>query len=454
MLNKAFLGKISAFIDSRQLLNREDKCIVALSGGADSVALALVLKELGYTVEAAHCNFHLRGEESDRDENFCRKFCSDNSIVLHVTHFDTKGFAKLRKMSIEMAARHLRYSYFDGLKNDIGAAAVCVAHHRDDSVETVLMNLMRGTGIHGLVGIKPRNGYIIRPLLCVSRSEIEAALSDVGQDFVTDSTNLVDDVVRNKIRLDILPMMKNVNPSVCDSIAKTAERLGMAAEMLDRITSTMVNGIVERRNDGTLDIVIDKLKSTPSPEYILFEILKDYSFAPAQVELIGKVMASAPGRVFVSSTHQLLIDRGKMVIEPLARHEMPRLQIPETGTYVYSDAVKFSFERMECGAGFKLERSPACCYADMSRLVFPLTIRPVVAGDRFIPFGMTGSKLVSDYLTDRKVNLFDKRRQLVVADGEGRIVWLVNQRPDNRFRITPNTKAALKVTCITCDDAR
>ena len=214
------LNKVRDFIDREGLLTPEGLYIVALSGGADSVALLRILHHLGYRIEAAHCNFHLRGAESDRDETFVKSLCSSLNIPIHLIHFDTAEYASLHQVSIEMAARELRYGYFDQLCKDIGASAVCVAHHRDDAVETFLMNLLRGSGIHGLTGIRPRNGNVIRPLLCLSRDEIEQYLHSIGQDYVTDSTNLVDDVVRNKVRLNVLPLLKDINLRAAENIGK------------------------------------------------------------------------------------------------------------------------------------------------------------------------------------------------------------------------------------------
>ena len=202
------LNKVKTYIDTHKLLRPDGRYIVGLSGGADSVALLLILKELGYCVEAAHCNFHLRGKESQRDEEYCINLCKEQDVKLHLTRFQTAEYAELHKVSIEMSARTLRYNYFEALRQDIGADAVCVAHHRDDSVETVLLNLVRGTGLRGLMGIRPRNKYIIRPLLSCSKADIEAYLAAKGQVFVTDSSNLVADVKRNKLRLEVVPTLK------------------------------------------------------------------------------------------------------------------------------------------------------------------------------------------------------------------------------------------------------
>lgn len=447
MLNRTFIGKVSQYIDDNALLQHSGKYVVALSGGADSVCLALALKQLGYTVEAAHCNFNLRGAESLRDEDFCKRFCETNHIPLHVARFDTTEFARLRKISIEMAARKLRYSWFDALLGDIGAEAVCVAHHQDDSVETVLLNLIRGTGIHGLAGIKAANGNIRRPLLCVTRKNIETALQEAGQPYVTDSTNLEDDVVRNKIRLDILPVMRQINPSVSDSISKTAARVNAVAGAFDTLIHQAKERIITFHGRDTATIRTDLLMCEAAPEYTLFSILREYSFTPTQTEQIFRAVNAAPGRTFTSSTHQLLIDRANIIIEPLSCDAPRSMVMPESGTYVLSDDMKFKVEIMTCPDKFIPSRQACCCSLDASKVNMPLTVRPATAGDRFIPFGMNGSKLVSDYLTDRKLNLFEKRRQLIVADSKGNILWLVNQRPDNRFRIDDSTTKVLKITC-------
>ena len=202
----------------KKAVDKEKKYIVALSGGADSVCLLLKMLDEGRHVEAAHCNFHLRGAESDRDESFVVSLCSRLGVTLHRAHFDTREYASLHKVSIEMAARTLRYDYFEKLRIDIGAEAILVAHHRDDNVETVLMNMVRGTGIRGVAGIRPRNGHILRPLLDMSRSDIEAYLRERGETYVTDSTNLEDEATRNKFRLNVVPLLRTINPRASENI--------------------------------------------------------------------------------------------------------------------------------------------------------------------------------------------------------------------------------------------
>ena len=221
--------RVARYISQKKLFMPADKILVALSGGADSVALLCLLQTLGYECEAAHCNFHLRGEESDRDETFVRQLCTKRQVPLHTVHFDTLRTAEERHISIEMAARELRYEWFEKIRTKSNANVIAVAHHQDDSVETLLLNLIRGTGINGLRGIRSKNGHIVRPLLCLDRNEIINYLNRIGQDYVTDSTNLQDEYTRNKIRLNLLPMMQEINPSVKESILNTAEHLNEAS---------------------------------------------------------------------------------------------------------------------------------------------------------------------------------------------------------------------------------
>lgn len=455
---------VSAYIARHNMLDLEKKHIVALSGGADSVALLLIMQSLGYDVEAAHCNFHLRGDESCRDERFVRELCGRRGVPFHTVHFATADYASLHKVSIEMAARELRYRHFEQLRRDIGAADICVAHHSDDSVETLLMNLVRGTGIHGLAGIRPVNGYIRRPLLCLSRSDIEGYLSARGQAYVTDSTNLVADVTRNKFRLNIIPLLKEINPSAADNIRRTAEYVSEAVRVFDdamaagRARVTVAGGAesisggaesngAEPAGDESRGVIIDvsRLSAEPSPECLLHSILGGYGFTPSQVEQVyAGIGAPSSGRVYRSPRFDLLIDRGRIIIEPQFVAAGP-LKMPEPGVYVIAGGRRLSVSIDDIDSGFVLPRSAAEVCLDASGVRFPLTLRPAVAGDRFVPFGMRGSKLVSDYLTDRKRTLFEKRRSMVLTSASGEIIWLVGERPDNRFRITERSRRAVRL---------
>lgn len=455
--------KVSEYIRKRGLLKPEGHYLVALSGGSDSVCLLLLLKQLGYSVEAIHCNFHLRGEESDRDESFCRQLCDEQQIKLHLVHFDTQAYAQLHKVSIEMAARQLRYRHFAQLCHYAEFQGVCVAHHQDDVAETVLMNLIRGTGIKGLSGIKPLqsmifqlNGQddstfqlpIIRPMLCVSRDEITDFLNQMRQTYVTDSTNLIPDVQRNKIRLQVLPLLREINPSVSRNIVETAENLAFADEYLDERVEQDLFGMYDEITlmaaPNTFSVPVSRVNS----EYLLYRMLNPYGFTSAQIKQIYSRLDAPTGTEFYSDTHILVFDRGRLLIEETGKKTFREMRIPEEGTYMISDGAKIKIERMPLEDGFQIPLASDVIAVDADKLQMPLTVRLAKEGDRFVPFGMKGSKLVSDFLTDQKLSLLEKRRQLVIADSTDKILWIVSRRPDNRFRITDTTRTILRMSFI------
>ena len=435
--------KVADFIAKQGLLRREGLNLVALSGGADSVALLLILKDLGYRIEAAHCNFHLRGEESNRDEEFVKELCKEKAIPLHLIHFETKEYASLHQVSIEMAARELRYGYFRQLRQDIGAEKVCVAHHRDDAVETLLMNLMRGSGVHGLTGIRSNFGEIVRPLLVVSRQEIEDYLYSIGQCFVTDSTNLVDDVMRNKIRLNVLPLLEQINPSVAENIGKTARFMQETEKVVEAAIKHQQEKLIEH-NAQKETVAITQLRQLPSPELFLYEWLAKKGFNTTQVEQLAEHLEGTSGRVFETQDYALLIDRDHLVLAP-RKAPIRSLRIPEEGRYRLDEGCCIDVKYKE---NISISRSNDCVTIDKAKVKFPLTVRPIENGDAFIPFGMTGRKLVSDYLTDLKCSLFEKQSQLVVTDREGQIIWLVGKRTDNRVRVTEQTKEIMQIALV------
>ncbi len=423
------LSKVKDYIKKHKLLRLSDLYIVALSGGADSVALLLLLDEMGYKVHALHCNFHLRGEESDRDERFCEDLCLKKNIPFHRIHFDTLMYAETHKMSVEMAARELRYRYFEQLRKDIGAEGICVAHHQDDTVETVLLNLVRGTGLRGLTGIQPRNGAILRPLLCVTRTEIEAYLATKQQDYVTDSTNLETDFVRNKIRLQVVPLLRQLNPAVSGNIVRTTEHLTEAQKVLDTVVDTY-------KGSNQLDLCA--LQQVGSAEYIVFEWLKQYGFNGSQVQ---QVISAETGSIFSSPTgYEVLKDRDRLLVEPTIMAFTP-IRISEEGTYVLPDDRRLNVRR----SNPFVSKDSHEATLDARQVRFPLTVRRVEEGDWMIPYGMTGRKLLSDLMTDLKMSLFDRRRQLVVVDAQGAVVWAIGLRTDHRCRVTDATQEVIAI---------
>jgi tRNA(Ile)-lysidine synthase len=338
-----------------------------------------------------------------------------------------------------MAARDLRYRYFEQLRLDIGASNICVAHHQDDATETLLMNLIRGTGIHGLTGIRPRNGHVVRPLLCVSRSDILSFLETAQQDYITDSSNLVADVVRNKLRLEVIPLLRTINPAAASNIAKTAQRMAEVERIYDNAVKAEARRLLK---DDTISIA--DLLNSQAPESLLFEMLTPCGFTSAQVEQLFACLNTQTGRMFLSDTHQAAIDRGRLIIEK-RQATLPTMRIPEPGTYRLTDNIKFGFRLTDDA---QISKEPQQATLDADNTPFPLTIRPLQTGDRFQPFGMKGSRLLSDFLTDRKLSVLEKQRQLVITDAEGRIVWVVGQRIDQRFAVNNQTRRTLTITLL------
>ena len=420
------LAKVAQHIRIKELCVPDDKVLVALSGGADSVALLRIMLELGYKCEAAHCNFHLRGEESERDEVFVRHLCNTLSVPLHVEHFRTTEEANRLHISIEMAARRLRYEWFEKLRCSCNAAVIAVAHHKDDSVETLLINLMRGTGINGLRGIPPKNGYVIRPLLCLDREEIVQYLSIIGQPYVTDSTNLKDEYVRNKIRLNLLPLMETIIPSARENILNTASHIDEAALLYNQKIDEARRRVM---SDGHVDINV--LLRETSPDAVLFEILYPLGFRGAQLDDIRRALDSQSGKTFYSKEWQVVKDRDRLLIEPLT-DDAPQPPVLQMEEYDYVPS-------------FVLARGKNTACLDVDKLTHPLTLRLWKQGDSFVPLGMRGRKKVSDYLTDCKLSLLQKRRQWVLCCGED-IVWLVGERIDQHFSVTPATRRVLMVS--------
>ena len=437
-----FTDKVKEFIGSNGLLEDGAHVIVGLSGGADSTALLLVLLRLGYKCTAVHCNFHLRGAESDRDQHFTEELCHKLGVELIIRNYDTQAYAKQQGISIEMAARDLRYADFESIMHECNASAVCIAHHRDDSVETVLLNLIRGTGIKGLTGIKPRNGHIIRPLLCVSRQEIEEWLQSQDQPYVTDSTNLEADYTRNKIRLQLLPLMRSINPDADKAIADTAAHLQQSYSVYKEAVDKAASRIITNNPNGELRIDIPQLLETPSPLAILFEVLSPLGFNSPQIESIAASVQSQPGVRFCSATHEALKDRDSYLIRPIASSGFKPITIDlKPGTSVrLPDGSVFSISTAPADA--PISRNADIATFDASLLQGSITVRPWSAGDSFIPYGMKGRKLVSDYLTDIKISPADRPNQLV-ATFNNDIIWIIGHRPDNRYSVTKQTSLQL-----------
>ena len=447
-MEREFVNKISKYISRNHLLTDGCHVLVGVSGGADSTALLRVLKVLGYQCTAVHCNFHLRGAESDRDQQFVTELCQQLGVELIIRSYDTTSYAKQKGISIEMAARELRYADFEHIKRECGASAVCIAHHRDDSVETVLLNLIRGTGIKGLTGIKPRNGHIIRPLLCVSRQEIEDWLQEIGQPYITDSTNLETDFTRNKIRLELLPIIRAINPDADNAINDTARHLEQSYMVYQDAIEKASRRVITKIEDDVFRIDIPLLRKLPSVQAFLFEKLSPLGFNSSQIETITASIDSQPGLRFYSARYELLLGHDAFITHPITRAQLQPLilGIEPDASIPLPDGRTLKISTAPAGTPISTDPNVATFDAALFQ-EGNIIIRKWMYGDWFIPFGMKGRKLLSDYLTDCKTDPFEREKQLVAIYNDD-IIWVMGHRTDNRYRVTPVTTLQLILSIV------
>lgn len=432
---------VRAYIEQHQLFSRHDRLLVALSGGPDSVALLSVLCELGYDCLAVHVNFHLRGEESDRDEAFVRDFCQRLGVVCRVEHLPAAEYAAARKISVEMAARELRYRRFEEIRREEGLAAIVTGHHRDDNIETFLLNLLRGSGPQGLAAMRPRNGYVVRPLLGVSRAEIMAWLADRKLPYVLDSTNAQADCRRNQIRLDLLPEIEKIEPSARALIARSIDLQRESADFCQQETARALCRLHLDDVAHFTRLAVADLEKEALPESILFAWLSKAGYDARTVETVWQHRHDTAGKQYESPSHRLLLDRAVWLLcrrDEMA-HEGQEIWIEE-------DTARAAFLQLEYlpMPAAIVRRSDTACL-DAGKLQFPLCLRPLRRGDSFVPLGMNGRRLVSDYLTDRKKSRWEKQQTWVLLCGE-EIVWVVGERISQHYRVTDRTSRMLKIT--------
>ena len=452
-----------AYITSHHLINKGDRVLVALSGGVDSMVMAELLRREGYDIAFAHCNFHLRGKESDDDERFVREYAERVGVKLFVRQFDTLEYVETQKVSVEMAARELRYAWFNDLINRFDKLAL--AHHADDQIETFFINLLRGSGIKGLKAMQPCNGMYIRPLLWASRDEIKAFAIENGIKWREDSTNSDTVYLRNKIRHDLMPVFDSIKPEAREKILESVNHLASENQLYRELLKEKISqietvdgvlhsipkrhfdwsstaGRVERRNllqSDTIPIAGDSsipLRYTRNDGYgrqLLFEYIRNFGFSYSQCESIFAALDGEPGKEFYSNDYQLVVEKDTVDVFPKDFHAINAI-----------NALKF--ESYQKTPNFKLQTSN-CNIAqfDYDKLKLPLKTRFWQQGDRFHPLGMRGSKLVSDFFNDNGFTTFQKKTTPILVDSDDQIVWIVGYRIDDRFKITDKTKTIYEI---------
>lgn len=436
--------KFLDFIKQNDLSNHEDRVLLGVSGGIDSMVMAHLFLKAGYRFAVAHCNFQLRGEESDNDQEFVQSFASNHHLAFHTKRFDTESFASENNLSVQMAARKLRYQWFEELKRHYNYNLVAMGHNKNDLVETFFINITRGTGLKGITGIKPRNDYIIRPILFATRDEILSFGREYHIDYREDSSNLTVKYSRNKIRHQIIPEFQQINPRFLETVQENIERFQDAYTIYKRAVEEKKSELTFREGND-LYIDIKKLQNLKEKSTYLFEILRSYNFSKEIVhEVIGH-LAAEPGKEFFSSTHKLIKDRYYLIVTLLEEETASRYYIDEWVSQI-KEPISMKFNLVEDTKNYKIPRNSNVISIDYEKVQFPLMLRKWGKGDYFKPFGFDHYKKLSDFFVDRKYSLLDKERVWILTTGE-KIIWIVGDRMDDRFRIEPDTRKILEITC-------
>ena len=455
------IDQFQAYINRYNLLAEGDKVILALSGGIDSMVLADLLLKAKVEFVAAHCNFHLRGAESDGDDWFVRKFAEKRGIQCFVKHFETEKYAAKYGISIEMAARDLRYTWFEQLRKELGYDKIVVAHHADDQAETFFINLLRGAGLRGLKGMQPRNGVIIRPLLWASREQIRQYAVENQVTWREDHTNAESVYLRNKIRNQLLPVFDELQPGARQGLYKSLEFLASENELYRLLLDEKLEQIVERDGDvqrlpyaamlsgavgpSTLRVASGTAGSGTSvfSFQLLFEWLRQYGFNTDQCRFIYESIGTGTGNQYCSSTHRVVVGRDDLQLSEIKENTNDEIPI-EVGEEEILSPIHLQLSKLEKTADFVIDKCPELAQLDFDKIRFPLTLRHWRYGDRFHPLGMKGSKLLSDFFVDQKFTEWQKRNVWLLATADGDILWVVGQRIDDRFKVTAETKSVFR----------
>jgi len=432
------LENFKAYIHQHALFQATDKILLAVSGGKDSVLMAHLFKLSGFDFGIAHCNFNLRADESQRDEAFVKMLAATLDVPFYVTHFKTKDFAATQKVSTQMAARTLRYQWFETLRLSEQYDFIALAQHQDDAIETVLLNLTRGTGIAGLHGILPKREKLVRPLLFLSASEIKDMVEAHQIAYVEDSSNLSTDYARNKIRLNVIPHLKALNPNLDETFRHNIQRFSDTELVLQQVVATLKKELLQE-NKGRYYLSIPAVETLNPKHLLLFELLRPFGFSEAVVAELLDGLGKQSGTTFFSPTYRMIIDRGQLIIDPLAG---PIGAIANVLVHADDEVVVFGAHQLIVRKSLELnfKRDNNLAYVDAEKLIFPLVLRSRQAGDKFKPLGMDNDKKLSDFFINEKIPLADKERVPLLVNGNGEMIWVAGWRQDNRYRLTAATK--------------
>jgi tRNA(Ile)-lysidine synthase len=436
------LEQFKEYITTHNLVQGSGPVLAAVSGGIDSVALVHLLNEAAIPFAIAHCNFGLRGEESEADEQFVKKLAKKYKVPYYVQHFETQAFADQEGISIQMAARELRYAWFTSLVREHGFEALATAHHRNDLAETILLNLTRGTGIAGMHGILPKQGHVIRPMLFMDKDDIMSIVHGRQLAWREDSSNESVKYQRNFLRHEVLPLLKKLNPNLEQTLEQTAQKVSAVENWFAASMLALRPNLV--KEDGKLTYIdIDTLKAQQEAKLVLYEVISGFGFNYSQAGQIIEALDGEPGKLFHAPAYTLLKDRQKLLITPKDLQAFAGLDIAENITALDAGSFKLVFNQLNT-AEHAIDTSRKVACLNLDSLDFPLQLRNWKEGDWFVPLGMNQKKKLSDFLTDEKVPLTLKKDIKVITSG-GNIIWVVGKRIDNRYKVTEESTRMLKI---------
>ncbi|MDP3463096.1 MAG: tRNA lysidine(34) synthetase TilS [Bacteroidales bacterium] len=438
------VNQLKAYLATNALDVASMKVLAAVSGGADSVVMFHLLREAGAELSITHCNFGLRGQESDHEELFVENLAKSTGTPFYVKRFDTKKIASDQGVSIQMAARELRYTWFEELLNQHGFSYVAVGHHADDQVETFFINLIRGSGPNGLKGMPFTRDKIIRPLLFARREQIEAYAAKNQIAFLNDSSNMKQDYLRNSIRHQVIPLLNSIDSRSPNGILTSIELLNNHIDAFSEMVHYLMADHIQHQ-DEVVRINRHTLEKFRHPDSLLFHVLKPYGFSGPIIGQIAESLRNSTGNLFYSNTHRLEIGHQDIILSKKQDKELAiEYRVPRQVSEIF-EPCHVSFQILMGRELFVNENDPEIAYLDADKVKYPLTIRKWKKGDRFFPLGMHGSKLISDFFTDIKLSRYDKEKQWLICSASGEIMWVMGYRLDKRFSIVPQTKNLLRI---------
>ncbi len=426
------LKQFLSFIKQHNLFNIKDRVLLAVSGGRDSVLMAHLFKAAGFEFALAHCNFWLRGDESDADEQFVAELARGLDVPFYSTRFNTESYAKDHQISIQMAARDLRYNWLEKIRSEFKFSYIAIAQHQNDIVETVLLNQVRGTGISGMHGILAKRDKIIRPLLFLNREDIDRMVEKENFSFREDSSNFSSKYARNKLRLEVIPALKELNPQLEETFMANTKRFAELEILLNNKICEIKEDLFELISTDEFKISIIKLKDLVPQNTLLFGLFQPYGFNEAVLKDLRQSW-DKPGKIFKSATHQILTDREFILLSKIQLTKEQEIQVPENGKVIWHEIVYNSY--VTDAANFELSNDRNLLQANHSLLQFPLRIRNWQKGDYFYPLGMKGKKKLSDFFIEQKIPLSKKNEVGVLENKNGDIIWICGYRLDERYKV-------------------